>query len=1499
MKKHLIRIVAILTCMIIAACSGSENRASSQKKQVYSGVVGSSFQVSNALNNEEQPAIAYDREGRYFTVWSDYQNSTADPVQGSDIYGKICDGSVASAGLNSSPPVCGAAFAIATGAGDQWQPKVAYDYNSKKYLVVFADTSAGYSIIKGRLITQAEANAGTGTFSASVFNISPHIKTAEKSQTEPEVIYNSLANKFTVGWLASSNFDTADYPASSDTSETVSPTWKAGDTKTFPGANAIISATLSDGTPVTGYTVSPTPDASNTTSVITLGTASNAIGKSGDITVNYADTTKKNDNSKSASPVFAANDSFTITPTGSQSSLALVYFFFDVNRVIAATNVQQVISGNNINAAILSGSNLISQSTAYYTSYGLTHGTWNSPVWRSGSAIVIGNVYNGANDNTADSPYKVTIIDGSSVDRTGDFNIAISGNVLVATLKNTSTLIGVTPAPDVTVTYRPIHILVASVVGQGCPNSYGPINYPPSNHVGTSLIAYSDVSSTGIVTSQFPYSQLVLNEMVDSGSAITITSTVTENESKQRLSFNPLDGEAFMLWSGTQHPETIAIKYSKDSSGFCSYSPVYTRGTDTTQKIILRRWINSLATDTLLGNSAFYPTISIDPSAKRLLVAWEEQNSSTFATTGKDINAQFFDLTNFVLYGSLITVSNAVGDQSSPSSAYDTVNQRHLIIWEDARNQSANLSNIDIYGQFVDTQGNLSGGNVPINVDEGNQLSPTVSFGDNKFSQFLLLWKDARLAGNSDIYGQLLKYSVLPQLVVTDSTNAPILNGALDFSNVPVGQFLDKHIKLRNDGNATLTISNMSTPSSPFSFLTPAPVNISPGFSYDMTVRFAPTSAGSYTGNPQNSFKTDISSDGGNTTLYFIGTGDGINALTIATSSIPDTTPTVSKDTVLATLAATGGVYPVTWNISLPSGLTLGSNVAFDTATGKLTQLASGNIPIGTYPITFTVTDSNNPKSTSDPRILTLKVGNISIVQTQLSAWTLGEVYSKSPSNSLTAVGGTGSIAWMLADPNVKPPLGITLNPDGTLTGTATATGQYSFGVEAKDSLNQTATSQFSITINPAPSITTTSLPAASVGAPYSQTMSITGGTLPITWSIDGGLPAGISFDASKGIISGTPSSIASNDITITAQDAAGASDSKKLNITVNGSLGIATPTSGTGSPSAAIVGTAYSFVMKSNNGGVSPYTWSAINGALPAGLALDKDTGIISGTPTSAGGYSFTVQLQDSVGTTTSKTFTIQSIATGTTLNVQLISSTGNVVSVSSIPTSALTSVPAGVTPATAANMSIDGVTSGSTITLAVTFPSLPLNPVFYTVNGSQWTAFTPDSISGNAIFFKIKDRLSASETDPVALRDTNVSAGIVDAAVVVATASSVPVTGGTTGTVSSSGGGGSGCFIATAAYGSYLEPHVKILRNFRDEVLLHSKLGTAFVKFYYRYSPPIADYISQHWALRLVIRLLLTPIIVLVKLGWMTPVIIFFTFVFRFYRTDRNKSLAARLSA
>ena len=74
---------------------------------------------------------------------------------------------------------------------------------------------------------------------------------------------------------------------------------------------------------------------------------------------------------------------------------------------------------------------------------------------------------------------------------------------------------------------------------------------------------------------------------------------------------------------------------------------------------------------------------------------------------------------------------------------------------------------------------------------------------------------------------------------------------------------------------------------------------------------------------------------------------------------------------------------------------------------------------------------------------------------------------------------------------------------------------------------------------------------------------------------------------------------------------------------------------------------------------------------------------------------------------------------------------------------------------------------------------------------------------------------------------------------------------------------GGGGGCFIATAAYGSLMAPHVKILCRFRDRVLLANSIGKRFVAFYYKYSPSAANFIADHGALKGMVRVILVPVV------------------------------------
>ena len=99
--------------------------------------------------------------------------------------------------------------------------------------------------------------------------------------------------------------------------------------------------------------------------------------------------------------------------------------------------------------------------------------------------------------------------------------------------------------------------------------------------------------------------------------------------------------------------------------------------------------------------------------------------------------------------------------------------------------------------------------------------------------------------------------------------------------------------------------------------------------------------------------------------------------------------------------------------------------------------------------------------------------------------------------------------------------------------------------------------------------------------------------------------------------------------------------------------------------------------------------------------------------------------------------------------------------------------------------------------------------------------------------------------------------------------------------------------CFVATAAYGSWLDPHVVTLRDFRDHHLLTNRLGSLFVEFYYRHSPPIADFIRDREFLRATVRSILALIIFTIEYPITTGFVILLIIVVRIRQKSERKSL------
>ena len=383
-----------------------------------------------------------------------------------------------------------------------------------------------------------------------------------------------------------------------------------------------------------------------------------------------------------------------------------------------------------------------------------------------------------------------------------------------------------------------------------------------------------------------------------------------------------------------------------------------------------------------------------------------------------------------------------------------------------------------------------------------------------------------------------------------------------------------------------------------------------------------------------------------------------IPRLTITT---PTTLPsaTVSAHYTIV-FSATNGTPPYTWSLgplpsisrgaaprasirprSVPAGFTLDP-------TGLL---AGTPTQAGIFTFDVSVSDSSSTAPQSETQTFALTVNSAPTITTPtvLPTGTTGTQYIL----DLSVQGGTPQYAWSVTTGALPP--GLALSAQGAIVGFPTQAGTFNFGAQVTDTWGARASAAFSVTIVSALTLATTTLPNGVQGTPYSQTISAAGGTPPYVFSISGGaLPPGLALTGA-GVLSGTPSQAGIGRFTVRVSDAARASAARDFALSIGSSIAFTTPSPLPG----ATVGTAYSPQSITVTGGTPPYTFSVVTGSLPAGLALDATTGNLSGTPTAAGIFQFTVGVTDVNQSTATQAY--QLTVTAPPLSKPVISGVGD----------------------------------------------------------------------------------------------------------------------------------------------------------------------------------------------------------------------------------------------
>ncbi|MES2598224.1 MAG: putative Ig domain-containing protein [Verrucomicrobiota bacterium] len=284
------------------------------------------------------------------------------------------------------------------------------------------------------------------------------------------------------------------------------------------------------------------------------------------------------------------------------------------------------------------------------------------------------------------------------------------------------------------------------------------------------------------------------------------------------------------------------------------------------------------------------------------------------------------------------------------------------------------------------------------------------------------------------------------------------------------------------------------------------------------------------------------------TTSYWVKVSNAANVLGVFSSTATVTVemasdPTIRTEPILppartnlpysTLLRAVGGRQPYTWTIlegDLPENMFLSEG-------GVISGTSSS---IGTSTVNVQLTDGD---AKTDTRTFTLEISDLNIDTTSLPAGTHGKAYS----TTLTASGGGEPYTWSFPAETL-PPLGLTLSPEGLLSGIPNAAGNINVEIEVADANGFTVSKTLALQVAPSDlSILTAALPTAVKGMAYSASLAASGGDGTYTWQVLAGpLPTGVTL-TTAGVLSGIPTAAGGAMVMVQVTDGAGVILSRTL----------------------------------------------------------------------------------------------------------------------------------------------------------------------------------------------------------------------------------------------------------------------------------------------------------------------------------------------------------------